>query len=39
MRALGAVRNAAGFDDVAEQTEVGDIEAHGKEASFVLYEA
>ena len=29
MRALGAMRDAAGFDDVAKQTEIGEIESHG----------
>ena len=28
MRALGAVGDAAGFDDVAEQAEIGKVEPH-----------
>jgi hypothetical protein len=28
MRAFGAVGNAAGFDDMAEQAEIGKIETH-----------
>ena len=38
MRALGAVCNAAGFDDMAKQTEIGEVEAHGVNPAFVLYE-
>lgn len=30
VRALGAVRDAAGLGDVAEQAEIGEIEAHGR---------
>src|SRR6516162_3704116 len=37
MRAFGAVCNAAGFDDVAEQTEIGEVETQCS-PSFVLYE-
>jgi hypothetical protein len=36
MRALGAMGNAAGFDDMPKQAEIGDIETHG--LSFVFYE-
>ena len=32
MRALGAVGNAAGFDDVAKQAEIGKVEPHGNDA-------
>ena len=38
MRALGAMGNAAGFDDMAKQAEIGEIEAHGKNAAFGLHE-
>ena len=38
MRALGAVRDAAGLDDVAKQAEIGEIEAHGKNAAFAFCE-
>jgi hypothetical protein len=31
MRALGAVRDAARLDDVAKQTEIGEIETHGND--------
>ena len=30
MRAFGAVRDAAGFDHVAKQAEIGEVEAHGR---------
>ena len=30
VRALGAVRDAAGLGDVAEQAEIGEVEAHGQ---------
>ena len=39
MRALGAVGNAAGFDDVAKQTEIGEVEPHIPIPSFVFDEA
>ena len=29
MRALGAVRDAASFDDMAKQAEIGEVETHG----------
>jgi hypothetical protein len=37
MRALGAMSNAAGFDDMPKQAQIGDIEPHG--LSFVFCEA
>ena len=39
MGALGAVGDAAGFDDMAKQAEIGQIETHGKQAAFGLREA
>jgi hypothetical protein len=36
MCALGAVSDAAGFDDMPKQAEIGDIETHG--LSFVFCE-
>ena len=38
MRALGAMGDGAGFDDVAKQTEVGEVESHGLIPAFALYE-
>ncbi len=32
MRAFGAVGNAAGFDDMAEQAEIGKVETHWQDA-------
>jgi hypothetical protein len=29
MRPLGAMRDASRLDDVAEQAEIGEVEAHG----------
>jgi hypothetical protein len=37
MRAFGAVGDAAGFDNMAEQAEIGEIKAHGG-ATFVFRE-
>ncbi len=34
MRALGAVRDAARLDDMAEQAEIGEIESHGNDPAF-----
>ena len=34
MRALGAMGDAAGLDDMAEQAEIGEIESHGNDAAF-----
>jgi hypothetical protein len=38
MRALGAVRDGAGVDDVAKQAEIGEIESHGNDPAFVIDE-
>ena len=38
MRALGAVRDGAGFDDVAKQAEIGEIESHGSDPAFAFDE-
>jgi hypothetical protein len=34
MRALGAVGDAARFDDMAEQAEIGEIESHAGDLAF-----
>jgi hypothetical protein len=39
MRAFCAVRDAAGFDDMAKQAEIGEIETHPDDPAFVLCEA
>jgi hypothetical protein len=38
MGPLGTVRNAAGFDDVAKQAEVGQIKSHREAQTFVFCE-
>src|SRR5215470_3577903 len=38
MRAFGAVGDAAGFDDMAEQAEIGKIKTHGRTLPFALCE-
>jgi hypothetical protein len=38
MRALRAVRDAARFDDMAKQAQVGKVESHGRYPSFALDE-
>ena len=39
MRALGAVGDAAGIDDVAEQAQIGKIESHRVTSAFAFDEA
>ena len=38
MRALGAMGDAAGLDDMAEQAEIGEIESHGSDPAFAFGE-
>jgi hypothetical protein len=39
MRAIGAMGDAAGFDDVAKQAEIGEIESHNDDLAFGFDEA